>query len=120
MTDFSKLTWSGSEKVLKIDDRSHCLAYKIEAKNLGNVKLTDIKVSDTLQLDTTKQHSMQIHPDTKPILCGHDDTSASTCDASKVSTTGTAPVTVNTSDFWLPATGNKTAILYFNTQYPKS
>lgn len=97
-----------------------CIAYKIEATNLGNVSLTNVVITDSLMNDAKRISKIYTTPTPKLCLSG---TATANCDTSKVTapvdaTTGTTKVT--TSSFTIPGTGtaaNKKASLYFNTLY---
>lgn len=97
-----------------------CIAYKIEATNLGNVSLTNVVITDSLMNDAKRISKIYTTPTPKLCLSG---TATANCDTSKVTapvdaTTGTTKVT--TSSFTIPGTGtaaNKKASLYFNTIY---
>lgn len=97
-----------------------CIAYKIEATNLGNVSLTNVVITDSLMNDAKRISKIYAMPTPKLCLSG---TATANCDTSKVTapidaTTGTTKVT--TSSFTIPGTGtaaNKKASLYFNTLY---
>lgn len=97
-----------------------CIAYKIEATNLGNVPLTNVVITDSLMNDAKRISKIYTTPTPKLCLSG---TATANCDTSKVTapvdaTTGTTKVT--TSSFIIPGTGtaaNKKASLYFNTLY---
>ena len=97
-----------------------CIAYKIEATNLGNVSLTNVVITDSLMNDAKRISKIYTTPTPKLCLSG---TATADCDTSKVTapvdaTTGTTKVT--TSSFTIPGTGtpaNKKASLYFNTLY---
>jgi len=97
-----------------------CIAYKIEATNLGNIPLTNVVITDSLMNDAKRISKIYTTPTPKLCLSG---TATANCDTSKVTapidaTTGTTKVT--TSSFTIPGTGdtaNKKASLYFNTLY---
>lgn len=97
-----------------------CIAYKIEATNLGNIELTNVVITDSLMNDAKRISKIYTTPTPKLCLSG---TATANCDTSKVTapidaTTGTTKVT--TSSFTIPGTGtaaNKKASLYFNTLY---
>ena len=95
-----------------------CIAYKIEATNLGNVPLTNVVITDSLMNDAQRISKIYTTPTPKLCLSGTANCNTSMVTAPVDATTGTTKVT--TISFTIPGTGtaaNKKANLYFNTLY---